>query len=791
MDDTAAQEIPAIIVVFGATGDLARRKIFPSLSHLFRHRRLPARLSVIGFGRQELSDDVFRDRVREAIGHGGAGEAGADMRRFAELFTYHRGAFEERARFSALAEKIHTTESSWGVCANKLFYFAVPSSSYPPIFQNLAAAKLNLPCGGELGWSRVLIEKPFGADAASAHALQSLLSSCFKEEQIYRIDHYLFKEIIQGIEYFRFSNNLFEHTWDNTTVDRIDIRLLESIGVEERGAFYDAVGALRDVGQNHLLAMLAAITMEYPAALDADSMRDHRAGILEALAPWTEGALRTDTYRAQYDGYRRIKDVAPDSAAETYFALKTGLVHPKWRGVPIFMEAGKRTGKAVKEITVTLKHPTACLLCETGAHGPNTITFRLEPNDEIIIRFWTKKPGFGRVLEERSLSFFLYERTAKQQYVEEYSKVLHAAIAGDQTLFVGPREIDAMWQFTDPVVDAWRRGAVPLAAYAPDTRPFPALLTTQTDVHASVRAEVGIIGLGKMGANVARRLHERGWRVVGFNHSPEKTRALEAEGIVGAYSPADMARSLIAPRVILVMVPHTAVDDVLAQLIPFLEKGDTVIDGGNSPYKESMRRAAELAQKGIHVLDAGISGGPEGARHGACVMVGGQRDVFEKAERLFGDMTVPDGYRYMGTSGAGHFVKMVHNGIEYGMMESIAEGFTIMRHSAFALKLLDVAGIYQRQSVVTSRLVGWLHQGFEKYGEDLAGVSGTPGATGEGQWTIDAAQELGVEAANIAHALDARVESQKHPGYAGKLIQTMRIMFGGHTESTTIRSYIP
>ncbi|NBV76572.1 glucose-6-phosphate dehydrogenase [bacterium] len=462
---------PTTLVIFGATGDLSSRKIFPSLFYLYQQGRLPERAAIIGYSRRELPNEDFRTMVKESLV--GKMNMPENIDAFLSLFSYHRGTFDEATAFESLAQTIESKEKAWGQCGNKLFYLSVPPESYPPIFQNLAHTKLNIPCGGKLGWSRVLIEKPFGSDGKTAHELQTLLSTYFTEDQLYRIDHYLFKEIVQGIEHFRFSNNLFENRWGNDTVAQIDIRLLESIGVESRGAFYDKVGAFRDVGQNHLLAMLAAITAQYPAGSGVEEIQGERAKALSALAPWTDESIAQSTYRAQYQGYQSIKGVEPGSTTETYVALKTELQLPQWNGVPIFLEAGKRTGEPLKEMVITLRHPKKCLLCTVGSHGANTITFRLEPNDEIVIKFWTKKPGFERVLEERAFSFFLYEKETKVQYVEEYSKILNAAMVGDRALFVGPDEIKAMWKFTDLVVEAWQRNVVPLDTYPPDTRPLP------------------------------------------------------------------------------------------------------------------------------------------------------------------------------------------------------------------------------------------------------------------------------------------------------------------------------
>lgn len=785
-------DAPSIFTIFGMTGDLAAKKIIPSLWHLFQHARLPDKLSIIGFSRRDLSSKELEDLVMEAVKkHADSNIEEKDFSDFFKLFSYKAGTFEDEEGFRSLFEHITEIEKGWNVCANKLFYLAVPPSSYEQIFKNLASVKLNIPCGGNLGWSRILIEKPFGTDLLSAQKLQSLLSEYFKEEQIYRIDHYLFKEIVQGIENFRFSNNLFENAWDNTMIERIDIRLLESIGVEDRGSFYDSVGAFRDVGQNHILTMLAAITTDYPMGMGVSNIRKNRATILETLGTWTDEKLRADTFRAQYEGYKSIKGVNPDSETETYFSLKTELLHPRWEGIPIYMEAGKRTGEGRKEIILTLKHPSICLLCEEGPHAPNRIVFRLEPNDEVVIHFWTKKPGFEKTIEERVFSFFLYEKETKVQYVEEYAKIIYTAMQGDQTLFISSDEVMTSWKFTDPITDGWKRGIVPLAEYKPDTIPTPVIFQEKLRVGQKTKTnkagEIGVIGLGKMGANIARQLHSKEWRIVGYNHTEDATKKLELEGVQGAYSLKDFVSALSKPRTIWLMVPHQAVDEVLGTLTPLLNTGDTVMDGGNSPYKESMRRGKELSKNGINFLDVGVSGGPSGALNGACIMVGGEMELYKKYEHLFKDLSVKDGCGYMGKSGAGHFVKMVHNGIEYGMMQAIGEGFDVLKNSPYSLNMLSVAEIYNHGSVVSSSLVKWLGEAYAKFGDNLDHkecCSGEVQHSGEGQWTVDTAKELHVPIAIIEGALEFRKKTKDNPSYTGQVVSAMRHQFGGHDTST-------
>lgn len=292
--------------------------------------------------------------------------------------------------------------------------------------------------------------------------------------------------------------------------------------------------------------------------------------------------------------------------------------------------------------------------------------------------------------------------------------------------------------------------------------------------------KLGYIGLGKMGFNMVERLLEKENDVVAFDRNKDAVSGIARKGAKPADSLGSLAQSLAAPRLVWIMVPYQAVDAVLNELVPVLEKGDAIIDGGNSPYKESIRRARELGSRGIDFLDAGVSGGPAGARTGACIMVGGKKDVYQRFEHLFRDAATDKGYGYMGSSGAGHFVKMVHNGIEYGMMQALAEGFSIMKKSAFDLDLAAIAELYNHRSVIESRLVEWLKRAYEQYGKDLAGISGSAAQSGEGMWTVEAGRELGVPAEIIKGALDFRLASQKVPSYTGKIISALRNQFGGH-----------
>lgn len=300
-----------------------------------------------------------------------------------------------------------------------------------------------------------------------------------------------------------------------------------------------------------------------------------------------------------------------------------------------------------------------------------------------------------------------------------------------------------------------------------------------------MKKEVAIIGLGKMGGGLAAQLLEKGWRVLGSDPSEEAVAALEAQGMESFSDASELLQQMEAPRVVWVMVPSgEIVEQVLVGekgLATTIEAGDYVIDGGNSHYIETKKRAEQFEQSGVHFIDAGVSGGPGGARNGACIMVGGSEKDFAYTEDLFRDLSVEEGYAHFTGVGAGHYVKMVHNGIEYGMMQAIAEGFNIMKQTEeYNLNLTDVAHVYNHASVIESRLVQWLKDGFDEWGEDLDSISGSVHASGEGKWTVEAADMLGQPNTIIRESLDYRTITQKNPSYVGKLLSAMRGQFGGH-----------
>ncbi|MFQ5661642.1 MAG: phosphogluconate dehydrogenase (NAD(+)-dependent, decarboxylating) [Candidatus Paceibacteria bacterium] len=292
--------------------------------------------------------------------------------------------------------------------------------------------------------------------------------------------------------------------------------------------------------------------------------------------------------------------------------------------------------------------------------------------------------------------------------------------------------------------------------------------------------KIGYIGLGKMGLNMVERLLERDYEIVAFARKEESRQRAKDQGAETVSSEEEMVKALEPPRLIWIMVPYKAVDSVIEELKKYLEAGDTIIDGGNSPYKESVRRGKELKELGINFLDVGVSGGPGGARDGAAAMIGGEKKVYEKFEQLFKDISVEGGYGYMGDQGAGHFVKMVHNGIEYGMMQAIGEGFEIMKKAPLNLNLTKISEVYRNGTVISSSLIDWMHKAFVEEGEDLKEISGEVSHSGEGLWTVEAAKEFGVPAKIIEESLQFRIDSKGNPSYTGQVVSALRNQFGGH-----------
>jgi glucose-6-phosphate 1-dehydrogenase len=456
---------PTNIIILGVTGDLTAKKIMPALFNLWKKGALPAQFNIIGFGRREMDMNAFVQYSKDLLARK-VKFTDQEFSDFSKKLTYVQGLFEPEESYKKLGAHLEQLEKDWND-PQRLIYLAVPPEIYQTIFNNLDKSGL----GHESkALTKILVEKPFGKDLQTAEDLDKLLGTLFQEHQIYRIDHYLAKEMIQNILTFRFSNDIFEKIWSNQFMEKIEIRTWETLGVEQRGAFYDGVGTLRDVGQNHLLQMLALMTMDPPLDFSSQAVQLKRAQIMETLKPFTPNEISEHTYRSQYEGFQQIDGVKPDSQTETFFKIKVGLQHPRWTGVPIYLEAGKRIKDQIKDVVVTFKHEGSCV-CPPGEHHTNRIIFSLEPEEFIKLEFWVKKPGYENETEKRTMDFMLREGEERTQYVEEYEKLLLDAVRGDQTLFVSTSEVKSMWAFIDPIVRAWQNDVVPLKSYKPDSVP--------------------------------------------------------------------------------------------------------------------------------------------------------------------------------------------------------------------------------------------------------------------------------------------------------------------------------
>ncbi len=453
------QTLPTQIVLLGGTGDLAQKKLLSALLDLFAAGSLPERFHIIAFSRDDLSEDEYREFVRKHVQRADRPRDPETLENFLNTVEYIQGMFDDRSSFERIRNALTRFDTSIGMCTSKLFYLAVPPVFYDTIFEQIAHTRLDLPCAEGAGWVRILVEKPFGSDLTHAHMLEDKLSVLFREEQIYRIDHYLAKDALQNILAFRFSNSLFEDQWNNEYVEGVYVRVFERFDVSQRGAFFDGVGALRDVGQNHMLQMLALIAMDRPHMLDTASLRTARAHVLHHIRLPQRDDIGSRVIKGRYDGYLATPGVAPHSNTETYFAIKAYLDTERWEGVPWYLEHGKAMRESVSDITVRFRSAKQCVCGERSPHEhPNFLRFSISPQQKISIRFWVRAAGSQYALEPSDLIFDRTEtlRGAGTILADAYEEVLSQAICGDQTLFVSSEEQQAAWTYVTKILELWK-----------------------------------------------------------------------------------------------------------------------------------------------------------------------------------------------------------------------------------------------------------------------------------------------------------------------------------------------
>jgi glucose-6-phosphate 1-dehydrogenase len=457
----------AVLTIFGASGDLTKRKLVPALYNLALQNRLPERLAVVGYARSEMTHEVFREKMREAVREfSRSGLDEAFWEKFARTLYFIPGSYDDPRGCESLKSFIDDFDHDGGALPARIFYLALPPDLYSQVVRQISAVGLAPREGDGDGRTRVVIEKPFGTDLASARELNQTIHEALDEKQVYRIDHYLGKETVQNIMVFRFANSVFEPIWNRRYVDHVQITAAETVGVENRGGYYEKSGVVRDMFQNHLLQLLCLTAMEPPVGFSADAVRDEKTKLLKAVRPIATQAVAEAAVCAQYGagqsggkevvGYAEEPGVVKDSTTPTYAAIRYFIDNWRWEGVPFYLRSGKRLAKRVTEIAIQFKRPPMLMFraCAVDEVSPNVLVMRIQPDEGIALTFEVKPPGPDICVSPLSLDF-RYDEAFGSSPPEAYETLLEDCIEGDSTLFTRSDWVELAWSLVDPIIRAW------------------------------------------------------------------------------------------------------------------------------------------------------------------------------------------------------------------------------------------------------------------------------------------------------------------------------------------------
>lgn len=452
---------PTVFVIFGATGDLARKKIFPSFFELSKNNLLPEKFKIIAAARSQFTSESFTESLKDTITF----KDKNDWEKFAKQVEYVNCDIAENINLDVLKRTLDNFEKDAKACTQRVLYMSISPFIYDKAFENVGKSGLNLGCSAHSKKARIVIEKPFGHDLKSALSLNEKLTNYFNDSEIYRIDHFLGKETVQNIFAFRFGNEIFEPVWNNQYVDHVQIIVAEHVGVEKRGDYYDKAGALRDVMQNHLLQLMSLVTMEEPAKFDHDSIHLRKLELLQSVKRMDTDEIVNSTARGQYQGYLDEENIKTDSNTETYALAKMHIENDRWRGVPFYLRTGKKlTGKVTSIIFAFKERENKLLQSFHDKPIPNHVTLQIQPNEGIGIRLAAKKPGLTTQIEPVDMEF-CYKNSFDTPQPDAYERLLMDIIVGDQTLFIG--QVAQSWKIIDPIEEVWKNQQTKPEIYKP------------------------------------------------------------------------------------------------------------------------------------------------------------------------------------------------------------------------------------------------------------------------------------------------------------------------------------